>query len=502
MKKLASFASIAPGIGTVISSVVNTVLIFIPQTDPVLVAVQEGFAEVNRKLDSLSTKVTNLATDVEWYNFVSIYSQDEVRILNAWRKFDEFFNKQSFNDINVLAELFTNYYEYTQTEASVANFYQYLTVRTTSLTENINDLLIKKFKCDLNQIMKYNMYFSTLLWKGMVLNQIYWKLIGFNTTGKEAEHAQMFKNVYEAQWAVVESCKNSEPYVTDDVERIAKESPGDKEAIARKLKTTLDEKYSWYNWVVLVYEKSNEDGKYIYTYGMIKIPVADKIIVAVDYTRKSDEGRESSLLYNIRRLGNECFSQGQECKFKCSLTIVGQSGHEDGTLQSTDYIRATHATYNYEPVVFPAPLYKSKCKINGYEYQVSVYTSIKWPVCKHNPCRNNGQCKRLLNSNEWLCVCQDGYHGDTCEEKMTVAVPQTVSPLPVVATTKARLKSIESTLENNAAARREHQQLLSVLFLNSGVPNPGPGDLPLCQETCSNLSLTQLIQVLKALVGL
>ncbi|KAI4894834.1 hypothetical protein NFI96_003680 [Prochilodus magdalenae] len=333
MKKLASFASIAPGIGTVISSVVNTVLIFIPQTDPVLDAVQKGFAEVNRKLDSLSIKVSNLATDVEWFNYVSIYSQDEVRILNAWRKFDEFFNKQSFNDINVLAELFTNYYEYTQTEASVANFYQYLTVRTTSLTENINHLLIKKFKCDLNQIIKYNMYFSTLLWKGMVLNEVYWKLIGFNTTGKEAEHAQMFKNVYEAQWAVVESCKDSVSYVTDDVERIAKELPGDKIAIAKKLKTTLDEKYSWYNWVVLVYEKSNEDRKYIYTYGMIKFRVDDKIIVAVDYTRKSDEGREN------------------------------------------------------------------------------------------------------------------GYHGNTCEKKMTVAVPQTVSPLPVVATTKARLKSIESILE-------------------------------------------------------
>lgn len=90
IKSLSNFASLAPGIGGVVSSVISMVLVFIPQDDPVLKAVKEGFAEVNRKMDSLSIQISDLATDVEWFSYISVYSQDERRILNAWRKFNEF----------------------------------------------------------------------------------------------------------------------------------------------------------------------------------------------------------------------------------------------------------------------------------------------------------------------------------------------------------------------------------------------------------------------------
>lgn len=80
----------APSCVGVVFSVVNLVLAFVPQEDPVLTAVTEGFAEVNRKLDSISFWSPNLATDVDWFNYGSIYTQDELNILNAWRKFSKF----------------------------------------------------------------------------------------------------------------------------------------------------------------------------------------------------------------------------------------------------------------------------------------------------------------------------------------------------------------------------------------------------------------------------
>lgn len=169
LKGLTNFASLAPGLGA-LSSVINMILIFIPQDDPVLNQVKKGFAKVNRELDSLSIQISNLATDVEWFNYASVYSQDEVRILSAWRKFSEFFKTHGLNDFKHLAEIFTNYYEYTQAESSVINLYRYLTVSSTSLSGNLNDLLKRKFKCDIHEIGKYNLYFSSLLWKGMVLN--------------------------------------------------------------------------------------------------------------------------------------------------------------------------------------------------------------------------------------------------------------------------------------------------------------------------------------------
>lgn len=119
IKSLSNFASLAPGIGGVVSSVISMVLVFIPQDDPVLKAVKEGFAEVNRKMDSLSIQISDLATDVEWFSYISVYSQDELRILNAWRKFNEFRESGELmrgEDKWRLAQIFTNYYENTGAE--------------------------------------------------------------------------------------------------------------------------------------------------------------------------------------------------------------------------------------------------------------------------------------------------------------------------------------------------------------------------------------------------
>ncbi|XP_039681985.1 uncharacterized protein LOC120575333 [Perca fluviatilis] len=96
IKSLADVASLAPGISGLVASFVNMVLIFIPQNDPVLEEVKKGFEEVNKKLDSISIHISNLAIDVEWFNYASVYSQDELRILNSWKKFNDLLqNSQS-----------------------------------------------------------------------------------------------------------------------------------------------------------------------------------------------------------------------------------------------------------------------------------------------------------------------------------------------------------------------------------------------------------------------
>lgn len=131
LKGLKNFVSLAPAVKP-LGLVIYMALMFIPEEDPVLNEMKEGFAEVN----SLSIQISNLATDVEWFNYASIYSWDEVCILNAWRKFNEFVKMHWLNNFKYLAEIFTNYY-YTQAEASVINLYHYLTVNSTSLSENL-----------------------------------------------------------------------------------------------------------------------------------------------------------------------------------------------------------------------------------------------------------------------------------------------------------------------------------------------------------------------------
>ncbi|KAM7371355.1 hypothetical protein PAMP_008608 [Pampus punctatissimus] len=44
------------------------------EDDPVLNEVKQGFADVNRKLHSLAIHMSSLVIDVEWFNYISVYS--------------------------------------------------------------------------------------------------------------------------------------------------------------------------------------------------------------------------------------------------------------------------------------------------------------------------------------------------------------------------------------------------------------------------------------------
>ncbi|CAI5652728.1 unnamed protein product [Oreochromis niloticus] len=461
LKGISGFASLAPGIGSLVSSIIMLVLVFIPQRDPL----KEGFAEVNRKLDLLSIQISNLATDVEWFNYASVYSQDEVRILNAWKKLTEFRENSGLvktaEDRLRLAEIFTNYYENTAVEASVANLYHYLTVSSTSLSGNLNDLLRKKFKCNIGEIGKFNIYFSSLLWRGMVLNQLYWNLIGFNPSDKEAEQTKMFKTVSEAQISAVKFCLyNYKEYMEKDVEEISKAmNPDNKQAVADQVKKALDKKYNWYNWVVLVHDTGN-DKKHIF-YNMQDIPVG-KITVAVGYTQKTKEEKKEEVINELiscytqpqthqiskklteQRVETPCDNIAQEIP-RCSQTVANTS--------VSQFVKVMHASYKGKIAKVPDALQSSTClssNIMPKIGEIHIYYSRTLPLCTPNPCKNNGKCEKLLDSNEWLCNCPDGFYGDKCENIFKInktPVADINHPVPDISTIDNKLVKMESKLE-------------------------------------------------------
>ncbi|XP_050924541.1 uncharacterized protein LOC127140815 isoform X1 [Lates calcarifer] len=438
------------------SPIANLVLALVPQENP-LKELREGFAEVNRKLDSLSLQISNLATDVEWFNYASVYSQDEVRILNAWKKFDEF--RENSGLVNTaedklrLAEIFTNYYENTAVEASVANLYHYLTVSSTSLSGNLNNLLKKKFKCSIREIGKYNIYFSSLLVKGMFLNQLYWDLVGFNPSGKEAEQTQMFKTVSKAQISAVKFClDNYKKYMEKDVEEIGKAmNPDDKTAIAAQVKKALDNKYNWYNWVVLVYNTDQEQ-KYIYRYSMTNVPVG-KITVAVGYTQKTNEERKEEVKNQLISCYQERWSGwGRTASVERTLCEDIEHkkvcSHEVAGVPVTEYIKVMYSSYSTvnDFVVDPNALQSFKCKWGILNpYNIHIYYSKTLPVCDPDPCQNGGKCERLLDSNDHLCKCPDRYYGDRCENDAKIRrspVAKLEHPVPDISTLNIKLDKI------------------------------------------------------------
>ncbi|CAI5652724.1 unnamed protein product [Oreochromis niloticus] len=460
LKGISGFASLAPGIGSLVSSIIMLVLVFIPQDDPL----KEGFADVNRKLDHLSIQISSLATDVEWFSYASVYSQDEVRILNAWKKFEEFHENSGLvntaEDKLRLAEIFTNYYENTAVEASVANLYHYLTVSSTSLSGNLNDLLRKKFKCSIREIGKYNIYFSSLLWRGMVLNQLYWNLVGFNPSDKEAKQTKMFKTVSEAQISAVKFClDNYKEYMKKDVEEISKAmNPDDKQAVAVKVKKDLDTKYNWYNWVVLVH-KTDKDKKHIF-YNMQNIPVG-KISVAVGYTQKTEEEKKEEVIKEL----SLCYKQPQRTQIieKVSTEVVDtpcdniaqeipRCSRKVADAPVSQFVKVMHASYKEKIAKVPDALQSSICLSNNLiptRGEIHIYYSRTLPLCTPNPCKNNGKCEKLLDSNEWLCNCPDGFYGNKCEKIFKISktpVADINHPVPDISTIDNKLVKMESKL--------------------------------------------------------
>ncbi|KAL7378853.1 hypothetical protein ABVT39_019802 [Epinephelus coioides] len=458
IKSLVNIASLAPGITGLVSSFLNLALSFVPQENP-LKALKAGFAEMNRKLDSLSIRISNLVTDVEWYNYASVYSQDEVRILNAWKKFGEFRENselvQSVDDKLRLAEVFTNYYENTATEASVANLYHYLTVSNMSLSGNLNDLLRKKFKCSIREIGNYNLHFSTLLWRGMVLNQLYWDLIGLSQTHITDRYTEMLKNVSSAQVSVVKFCLNNyEHYVQNDAEEISKAlSPDDKEAIAENVKKALDEKFYWYDWVVLVYN-SNDEGYHKFYSKMIKVSV-NPITVAVGYTQKAEEIYKAHIMHVLEDCAYirvpvsgrfaapnlpPCPDVIQKIK-ECNQFVSGAP--------IRDYVKEMESGTG-DFVQVPEKLMQFHCKGTGFTDRMSVYYSRTIDPCMSDTC-NTGECKRLLDSNEHLCECPDGYYGDSCEKELKpnkVPAIDKGQTVPDFTSINAKLRTMEAKLDD------------------------------------------------------
>ncbi|XP_030014566.1 uncharacterized protein LOC115436019 [Sphaeramia orbicularis] len=449
-KGLANFANLAPGIGSLVGSFISVVLAFIPQESD-LDRLRNSFSEVNRRLDSLAFQISDLATDVEWFNFVSVYSPDEIRILNAWRKLDEFHQNlrvlTSEEDKLRLAEIFAKFYENSGTEGSVASIYHLLTISGTSLSRNINSLLRDKFKCSIKEIGRFNLYLSSLLWKGMVLNQLYWKLIGFSALGKQDEHNRMFKDVLKAQNNSLQFClDNYQQYMLKDVEVVSTRFTTDrKQDIADAVRKTLDEKYFWYKWAVVVYDKYYEDNyKQVY---MWVVTVGD-LVVAVGYIKKDPNPYQQEVESALQRCfaGTQCSDLKSKSK-NCVVEGRYITGDTDQRRLSK-FAKILHYFYYYDPVMSPPPQFNQvECTLDGYQYKVKVYMSRTLSVCSsRDTCRNGGKCRRLLYSSEYLCDCPDGYYGDRCEKSTSIYQNNDISfRVPDMTTLNTKLDQILRT---------------------------------------------------------
>ncbi|KAG9335377.1 hypothetical protein JZ751_005299 [Albula glossodonta] len=460
IKQISSIATLAPGFGALAGAIINCALAFLPQNDPVLDAVKEGFKEVNLKMDSLSLQISNLKTEVQWSNYASIYSQDETNILNSWKKYEEFTSSspsaRTKEEKLRLAERFTTFYENTATEGSVASLYQYLTVKQPSLRLNLLSILAERYKCDAKEVTKYSLHFRFLLWKGLLLNQIYYDLRGFNANAKAKESADLFLQAIRANVGALRSCiENYVEYMKADVTELSKAQADDSNTdLAVKIKKALDKKYYWYDWIVVVF-KTEEKDKHTFI-NFEKIPV-DEITVAVGHMLPREEEVERE---RINKKISTCIDS-KYCKnlvndlLRCVIDDGNQNVQDIILKQyaAALYVADTTEVFQSSKPFFTGDCWYGKVFVYLKKFEEVTREVNRRSVCTYFTCQNGGTCRQLLDTQETLCDCKDGYHGHECQSDITeeknkmMAVVTMSQPVPDLTSIFSMLTKLETKLD-------------------------------------------------------
>ncbi|KAJ8334954.1 hypothetical protein SKAU_G00405930 [Synaphobranchus kaupii] len=434
LKKMVIVSSLAPGVGTLVGAFISCALVYLPQTDPVMDMMKEEFADLNRKLDSVSMEIANLKTEVEWSNYASIYSQDESNILNSWKKWEEFISycasagtSQTLTETDLeklrMAERFTTYYENSATENSVYSLYGHLTVRQPALSVNLLEILVERFRCDVQVVDTYGKYFRALLWKGLLLNQLYYTLKGFDADIKAQQSIQQLYDVIIAQQkAVVDCVQNHKRYMKADVEIItnaALSSGSDNMQLAQKIKTILDRKYPWYDWIIAVIP--SEEGHTFLNYTMVR--VANVTVAVAHYQRGPPGIPKSAVSEKCHGLEVACHSPTE--LLECLVPYDREFG-----LSLKYNSAALHASETSEISETPEPFYKMPCYFPGTVFTawgtISLYVKSYeqfWLSDPNQPfqfpsCENSGTPTQILDTTGFVCECPYGYYGERCENDL------------------------------------------------------------------------------------
>ncbi|KAJ8249324.1 hypothetical protein GJAV_G00233580 [Gymnothorax javanicus] len=416
-----------------IGALVSFIFAFIPKQDPVLEFMKVQFAEVNRKLDSISLQINSLGKEIEWATYASVYSGDENNIKTSWIKLREFIDTASAaktdEEKTRLAERFTNFYENSGTEKSVYNFHSYLTENNpVSLNKNLLVLVTQKSKGDFNTLVQFTSYFTSLVVTGLQLNLHYYALKGYDVKLKAKEAVTQLTNIRENIQAVLIECLDSfEAWAEKDVREIGTKPLPENKKLAYNIKEHLDKKFNWHEWTVIVHDKTDREER---TYGnSINVIAQGKVrcsCVSPWLVWNGHDARSQGCRYqNLRWVSRNRWDAIPQNAVRsprghhvCRTKGLDGGWHggwiwiHHGKTCNYDYDWKEIRTDNFEVLVDPCGGKGVQWLGGGiYHNTVEIGQAINWPWITYLVCspKSNGVPGKLFNTRHGL-MCHYGYH--------------------------------------------------------------------------------------------
>lgn len=420
LKVFGSLGKVAASFGF-IGALVGFILAFIPQSNPMFEFMKEQFAEVNRKLDSLSHQISTLQTEMEWTNYASSYGEDENVIKNSWAKLTEFIKAapgaSTQEQKTRLAERFTTFYENTGTENSVASFYRYITENNpVSLNRNLLQLIIEKSNGDFNVLVQYSTYFTTLMVSGLKLNLYYYKLKGYDGEVKAQEAVTHLSNTLSAiQDALIECAGDFEKWAEKDIVKLGTQQFSSSKSLATNIKNHLESKFHWFKWIVIAHPK---DVKNEFTFGQsINIDAQEKTSVHIIHQEKGsavDQNTKGNIQSSLQKemsilsITQQCATMKDELLHRFGAKATGQILFLHAVKKPSDYAQTDVADINLscDPRI-----------TSGRDFNIFLRGNIAKPPCSDVNCKH-GECKPIKDTTQVFCKCHKMYHGPACEESI------------------------------------------------------------------------------------
>ncbi|XP_050959424.1 SE-cephalotoxin [Labeo rohita] len=413
-----SLGKVAASIGF-IGSLISFIFAFIPKSNPMFEFMKEQFAQVNRKLDSLSLQISTLQTEIEWTTYASTYGKDENVIKNSWAKLTEFIKTapvaSTQEEKTRLAERFTTFYENTGTENSIANFHRYLTENSpVSLNKNLLKLVIEKSNGDFNVLVQYSTYFTTLMVSGLKLNVFYYKLKGYDGEAKAQEAVtQLYNTLSSIQDALIECAGDFEKWAYKDAVKISSQRFSDTKTLTSDIKNHLERKFHWFKWVVIAHSK---EAKNEFTFGRsIYVDVQEKTSVHLIHQEKGSavdqiikENVRSSLQKELSQIiPLQCETMKAKLLHRFGAKIISHTRFLHAVTKPSDYAQTDMADIEMN----------CQSAHRNFNFFLKGKNIVVKPPCSDVNC-NNGECKSIKDTTIVFCKCHKMFHGPACEESV------------------------------------------------------------------------------------
>ncbi|KAM4530556.1 uncharacterized protein PAE49_023014 [Odontesthes bonariensis] len=429
------FLSLIPVAGVFLSPIVNLVLMGVG----VAVKKKSDLETITEMFRSLDSKLNEYHVEQKWDTWASgAYHKPEIKINTAWKEYQTLTETlKATTDRAVIKRQKDHFIEfYKKYESATEVLHQLLTAKGTTFITKIGDVLAERVHCHEIEIRAYTVFIHALIFKGNLLNILYYQMDEIKSDARVNAAAQTAYDAGKAMFEVHKKCiSQSMTYVVKDVEKLIDGSK-DLSELAKDIRKFLEKNYETYDWMVVAiktkdsgHNKLKHKNKHAFfgftevTKGAVSVAVARQVKGA--HTKAGDAGKAIARCLNAKTKCDDVPKKLSNCKemaagnIQVAQTYTAVHAFKKDGQQSLSGVKEDEDDIIQVPE--SAPYYHTgKCVRNvqdhgSYTVMVKSDKEMMKDICGGVDCGSHGKCEVIPQTSVGVCECQDQYYGEKCE---------------------------------------------------------------------------------------